>query len=71
MQACPPPPQVDEAVRSAIQKARSIAAYVTKPDNKVSRTLKDLLRQVREHWWWGDGGGGDGGAGKGVEKMRA
>jgi hypothetical protein len=38
--------QVDEAVRSAIQKARSIAAYVSKPDNKVSRTLKDMLKQV-------------------------
>ncbi len=27
--------QVEEAVRDAIQKARSVAAYVTKPDNQV------------------------------------
>lgn len=34
-------------MREAVQKARSIAAYITKPDNRISQLLKQLLKEVQ------------------------
>ncbi|GAX76484.1 hypothetical protein CEUSTIGMA_g3929.t1 [Chlamydomonas eustigma] len=38
--------QAEESARDAIQKARGSSGYVTKPDNKISRLLKELLMQI-------------------------
>uniref|UniRef100_A0A7S3R2T6 C2 domain-containing protein n=1 Tax=Dunaliella tertiolecta TaxID=3047 RepID=A0A7S3R2T6_DUNTE len=38
--------RVEEIVRDSLTRARSLGAFVTKPDNKVSRVLKQLLAEV-------------------------
>ncbi|KAG2451720.1 hypothetical protein HYH02_003500 [Chlamydomonas schloesseri] len=38
--------RVEKKVEEALSQARAAGAYVTKPDNKVSRLLKNLLREM-------------------------
>ncbi|KAJ9514810.1 hypothetical protein QJQ45_028482, partial [Haematococcus lacustris] len=38
--------RVEEAVRDCLQKARALGAFLTKPDNKVSRLLRALLKDM-------------------------